>query len=66
MSEKRLRLLHLLVQPVLVWDDGSELTAGPDSQARALSLSDAQQVIARMPTEIEQLGAQLAAEVTPA
>lgn len=26
MMEKKLRVLHVLVQPVLVWDDGENLT----------------------------------------
>lgn len=36
---RRLRVAHVLVQPVLVWDDGDELTPGPDAQPVQVPLS---------------------------
>ena len=36
---RRLRVAHVVVQPVLVWDDGEELTPGPGVQPLSLSLS---------------------------
>ena len=36
----RLRVSHVIVQPVLVVDDGEELTAGPAAQQITLSLAD--------------------------
>lgn len=35
----KLRVLHVLVQPVLVWDDGDELTPGPATQPTAVSVA---------------------------
>lgn len=39
MTERRLRVAHVIVQPVLVWDDGEELSPGPQVQAQQLPLS---------------------------
>lgn len=55
MSERKLRVLHVLVQPVLVWDDGQDLLAGPEVQPQALPLS-------AMPELPEQILAQIKAQ----
>lgn len=62
MSEKRLRISHVEVRPVLVWDDGDELTPGPPLQPQALSLSRALQMLDALPAEVEALAAQLATQ----
>lgn len=36
---RRLRVVHVVVQPVLVWDDGVELTPGPTVDAVTVPLS---------------------------
>lgn len=36
---KRIRISHVVVQPVLVWDDGEELSPGPQAEAVAVPLS---------------------------
>lgn len=36
---KRLRCSHIVVQPVFVWDDGEELTPGPQAQPIQTSLA---------------------------
>ncbi len=36
---KRCRIAHVVVQPVLVWDDGEELSPGPDAQPFSVPLS---------------------------
>ena len=50
---RRLRVAHVIVQPVLVWDDGENLSPGPEAQPRQLPLS-------AMRTFDEDLAAQLA------
>lgn len=37
---RRLRIAHVVVQPVLVWDDGEELSPGPQANPRAVPLAD--------------------------
>lgn len=39
MNEKRLRVVRVVVQPILVWDDGEELTPGPQVDPVNLSAS---------------------------
>ena len=29
-KHRKLRISHLVIQPILVWDDGEELTPGPE------------------------------------
>ena len=38
-QRRRLRLLHFVVQPVFVWDDGDSITPGPPAQPNQLTLS---------------------------
>ena len=40
MSERRLRVAHVVVQPVLVWDDGENLAPGPQCNPIQVSLAD--------------------------
>lgn len=40
MIEKKLRVLHVIVQPVLVYDDGNELYPGPAVQPVQIRLSE--------------------------
>jgi hypothetical protein len=53
MSEKRLRVVHVIVKPVLVWDNGEELTAGPEVEASALPLSALAQYAEKLPADLE-------------
>lgn len=39
-SKRRLRVAHVIVQPILVYDDGEELTPGPAMNATQVRLSD--------------------------
>lgn len=59
---RRLRVLHVIVQPVLVWDDGQELTPGPQTAAATLPLSALADVTAALPAEVAQIEAQMLAE----
>lgn len=60
-GHKRLRVQHILVQPVLVWDDGDELRAGPQLEAAALPLSQVAGEVAKIPGQLAALEAQLLA-----
>jgi hypothetical protein len=55
---RTLRLAQLIVQPVLVWDDG-ELSPGPDLPQIGLPLSRLGEFAAGLPAEIAALQAKL-------
>lgn len=55
MSERRLRLQHFLVQPVVVWDDGSELTPGPPVQPQPLTLAGLRDLADTWPEKLAEL-----------
>lgn len=57
----KLRVAHLVVQPVLVWDDGEELTPGPEISQIAIPLSKVPGFIEGFPAEVAALQAQLEA-----
>lgn len=60
-APRKLRLQHLVVQPVLVWDDGVELTPAPALGQVVLLLSQLAAFAERMPEEVIALQAQLEA-----
>jgi len=51
----KLRISHLVVQPVLAWDDGEELTPGPELAQIALPLSKVSGFIGALPAEVAAL-----------
>lgn len=53
--KKKLRISHIIVQPVLVYDDGEELTPGPDIQAISVPLSRLTELADSLPGEVEAL-----------
>lgn len=55
---RRLRIAHLIVQPVLVWDDGDELTPGPAAKPLTVPLSQLTALADRLPGEVARLQAQ--------
>ncbi|AZS07299.1 hypothetical protein PP505_gp29 [Gordonia phage Dorito] len=57
---RKLRLLHVAIQPVVVWDDGTELSAGPDLSPVVVPLSQAADILAALPAEVRNLAAQIA------
>ena len=59
---RRLRLLHVLFQPVVVWDDGESIEPGPVLEVKALSLAEFEEAAARIPAELEALAAQIERE----
>lgn len=58
----KLRIAHVIVQPVLVWDDGEELTAGPELGQLTLPVSKLAGFAESLPAEVEALQAKLADE----
>jgi hypothetical protein len=57
---RRLRIAHLIVTPVLVWDDGEELSAGPTLNPVTVPLSRVPELVASLPGEVAGLAVQLA------
>ena len=64
MSERRLRLQHFVVQPVLVWDDGEELAPGPPVQPQSLTYAGLRDLAEHWPATLAELEAQ-GAEAEP-
>jgi len=56
---RRLRVAQLLITPVLVWDDGEELTSGPELHAMALPLSAVASFLDGLPAEVQLLADKL-------
>ena len=50
-----LRVLHLVIQPVIVDDDGVEFTPGPQVQPVTLPPSQVASFIAALPSELARL-----------
>lgn len=51
-NSKRLRISHLIVRPVLVYDDGEELTPGPEVKDIHTSLSQLPALAETLLTEL--------------
>jgi hypothetical protein len=56
----RLRLVQVIVTPVLMWDDGEELTPGPQLQPVTVPLSALAGLAESLPAEIAQIADQAA------
>lgn len=52
---RRLRIVHVVVTPVLVWDDGDELSPGPQAQPQAVALSALDGLAERLRAEVSAL-----------
>lgn len=59
---RRLRIAHLVVQPVLVWDDGEELLPGPGLDPAVMPLSHLAGFMESLPRKVAELAEQLNAE----
>ncbi|RYX79492.1 hypothetical protein EON76_02120 [bacterium] len=59
MTKKRLRIAHIVIQPVLVWDTDDELSPGPELSPVSVPLSQAKDMLAGLPEEVEKLVKQL-------
>ena len=55
---RRLRIQGLVVNVSLVWDDGEEMTPGPQLQPVALAPSQVAEFMAQLPEQVEALAAQ--------
>lgn len=56
---RKLRVLHVLVKPILVWDDGDELCIGPDVNPVELSPAQLLEFVAKLPESVDALASQL-------
>jgi len=59
---RRLRLTKVLVKPILEWDDGEELTPGPQAEMTELAPSQVSRLLAELKAQIPALEAQATAE----
>lgn len=55
MSERKLRVQCLIVQPVLLYDDGTELTPGPEVAPTQIVPSQFADFIDALPKELKKL-----------
>ena len=55
----KLRISHVLVQPVLVWDDGEELTPGPGVEPMSLPASQVAGFVEALPAQVAEEQAKL-------
>lgn len=55
----RFRIAHLIVQPVLVWDDGEELSPGPPLSPVTVPLSHLGVLAEMLPGQVADLAAKL-------
>lgn len=62
MSDRRLRVQHILVQPVLFWDDDEEAEPGPQMQPLTLTRTQTIDMLTTLPDEIQALQTRLLAE----
>ena len=54
----RTRLAHLVIQPVLVLDDGEELMPGPQLEAAPVTISQLEDYVAKLRAFIEDQNSQ--------
>jgi hypothetical protein len=59
-AEKKLRLAHVLVQPVFVYDDGEEMTPGPQIQATQFAPSQLSEFVDSLPNLVAEVEAKIA------
>lgn len=60
--KRRLRVAHVLVQPVLVWDDGEHLYPGPQAGGAQVSVADLPGLPERLRGELLALEEQAASD----
>jgi len=57
--QRKLRVSQVVIQPILVWDDGEELIPGPELQAVTLPLSEVAMFASSLPAEVAALNKKL-------
>lgn len=56
---RKLRIMSINVQAVLVWDNGEELAPGPELRPVALPPSGVEHFLATLPAELAELEAKM-------
>lgn len=64
-APRKLRVLRIDVQPVLVWDDGETLTPGPTVEPSSWTVNDLPTMPDRLREAVAELQARDAAEPRP-
>lgn len=62
MTDRKLRISHVEIRAVLVWDDGEELAPGPDLRPAAMPLSQTGAFLGALPSEVATLAEKLASQ----
>lgn len=62
MTDKKLRISHVIVQTVVVYDDGEELTPGPQLQPVSMPLSQVAEFAVHIKDQVSALAEQIKAE----
>lgn len=52
---RRLRITHVIIQPVLVWDEDDELAPGPPAQPQQVALRDLDGLADKLRAEVAAL-----------
>lgn len=59
---RKLRISQVIIQPVLVWDDGEELEPAPPVGSVNLTLSKASEYLTNLPAQVLDLQERLGSE----
>jgi len=59
---RRLRIAGVVVQPILVWDDGAELTPGPQTDPATVPVSHLPALPAQWADQLAKLEAEAAGD----
>lgn len=65
-GQKRLRVAHLVIQPILVWDDGEHLEPGPPAEPVNVAFRDLEEFGAHLLAELAQAQASTGGSPQPA
>ena len=54
-DQRKLRLIHFVVQPVLVWDNGEELAPGPQIEPQAVTLAGLRELAENWDAKLDEI-----------
>lgn len=56
---RTLRISHILIQPILVWDDGEHLSPGPAQQPQPIAVVDLPDLPAKLQAALDSANAEV-------